>query len=119
MESKFVATGKKQKDVIVCDSSGTMTVTLWEKNIDILEEQASYCLQNFVARWVRLQQVLGDGDARITSHGNIGEVQQAEAASGYSEILNAAIIGVSPLTNCVTTNAFGFLNIYRRRALWT
>jgi len=50
MESKFVATGKKQKDVIVCDSSGTMTVTLWEKNIDILEEQASYCLQNFVAR---------------------------------------------------------------------
>ena len=25
--------------------------------------------------------------------------------------MNAAIIGVSPLTNCVTTNAFGFLNI--------
>ena len=30
--------------VIVCDSNGTVKVTLWEENIDILEQQTSYCL---------------------------------------------------------------------------
>ena len=33
MESEFVATGKKKQDVIVCDSSGTVRVTLWEETL--------------------------------------------------------------------------------------
>jgi len=120
MESKFVATGKKQQDVNLCDSSGTVRVTFWEENIDILEEQASYCLQNFVVYEFGFSKYLGMAmQGSHTSHGNIAEVQQAEEANGYSEILNAAIIGVSHLTIHVTTNAFVFRNIYRRRALRT
>jgi len=34
-------------------------VTLWEENIDVLEEQASYCLQNFVVREFGSSKYLG------------------------------------------------------------
>ena len=99
MESEFVATGKKKQDVIVCDSSSTVKVTLWEENIDILEEQASYCLQNFVVHEFSFSKYLGMAMDHewFPLHGDIREVRQADQESGCSKILNAAIIGVSHL----------------------
>ena len=110
MESEFVATGKKKQDVIVCDSSGTVKVTLWEENIDILEQQASYCLQNFVVREFGSSKYLGMAmqGSRVIPISDIGEVRQADEESGCSEILNAAIIGVSHLGThkiCLRCNA--------------
>jgi len=89
-----VATGKRKQDIIVCDSSGTVRVTLWEENIDILEEQASYGLQNFVVREFGSSKYLGMAmqGSQVIPIGDIGEVQQAEEAGGYSKILNAAIL---------------------------
>ena len=81
MESEFVATGKKKQDVIVCDSSGMVKV-LSGKNIDILEEQASYCLQNFVVREFGSSKYLGMAmeGSRVIPIGDIGEVKKVDAA---------------------------------------
>ena len=89
-----LGTGKKKQDVIVCDSSGTVKVTLWEENIDTLEQQASYCLQNFAVREFGSSKYLGMQRSRVIPNGDIGEVRQADEESGCSEILNPATIGV-------------------------
>lgn len=47
-DPELVGTGKKKQDIVVCDSSGTGRVTLWEENIDAVEEHACYTLHNFV-----------------------------------------------------------------------
>ena len=76
MESEFVATGKRKQDIIVCDSSGTVRVTPWEENINILQEQASYCLQNFVVREFGSSKYLGMAmqGSQVIPIGDIGEV---------------------------------------------
>lgn len=65
VESELVATGKQKQDVIVCDRSGSVKVTLWEENIDILEEQYS---SKLCRPQVQLQQVSRDGAARIKKY---------------------------------------------------
>ena len=113
MESEIVLTGKKKQDVIVGNSSATGKVTLWENNIDSLQEQASYTLENFVVCEYNnyyCSKYLGMGlqGSQIIPIGDIGNVKQAEEATTSSEILNAVIIGVSHLSNhklCLRCNA--------------
>ena len=54
-----------------------MKVTLWE---DILEQQASYCLQNFVVREFGSSKYLGMAmqGSRVIPIGDVGEVRQAD-----------------------------------------
>ena len=42
-----VSTGKIKQDVIIADDTGSCVLTLWEDNIDKLEEQVSYQLNRF------------------------------------------------------------------------
>ena len=93
--------------VIVCDSNGTVKVTIWEENIDILEQQTSYCLQNFVVRSSKYLEMAMQG-SWVIPVGDIWEVRQADEESGCSKILNAAIIDVSHLGThkiCLRCNA--------------
>ena len=46
----MVTGGKRKKDVVVADHSATSKVTLWEEDIDKLEEEQSHTLTNFVVR---------------------------------------------------------------------
>jgi len=51
-------------------------VTPWEENINILQEQASYCLQNFVVREFGSSKYLGMAmqGSQVIPIGDIGEV---------------------------------------------
>ena len=83
MESGLVATEKRKQDVIV--TAMPRWVTLWEENIDILEQQASsYCLQNFVVSEFGSSKYLGMAmqGSRVIPISDIGEARQADEESG-------------------------------------
>ena len=95
MESGLVATGKRKQDVIVCDSSATVKVTLWEENTDILEQQASYCLQNFVVC-----------ESRITLSVKTTKIRNFWKVS--SEPTPLAICNTSPVAHCKVVKCISF-----------
>ena len=96
-DPELVGTGKKKQDFIVADSSGTGRVTLWEENVDALEEQTCYTLENFIVRNYNCTKYLGMAMQRsqIIPIGDIGEVMQID--DGTIEIHDATIVGVSHL----------------------
>ena len=42
--------GKVKRDVSVADESGTARVSVWERNVNVMEKDRSYCLKNFMVR---------------------------------------------------------------------
>lgn len=49
---RAVSTGKVQ-DTIICDSSGSVNLSVWEDNVDQLEVGKSYCFHNVAVRSYR------------------------------------------------------------------
>lgn len=71
-----VASGKKKQDILIADLTGGARVTLWEENIDALEEQQSYHLKKFVVREYSCQKYLvkGRDGSEMLRIDDIGEV---------------------------------------------
>ena len=49
-EPKIVTGGKKKQEVVVSDSTATAHLTLWEDNVDTMEEESCYSLKAIVVR---------------------------------------------------------------------
>ena len=102
-EPIFVSTGKMKQDVIVADHTSTMKVTLWEDYVNVMEEDKSYSLTDFVVREYNYRQYLSmpKEGATVKPIEDIGEVDRPEDDSDYelvgSQISNAQIIGVPQL----------------------
>ena len=45
--------GRAKRDVFVADGSGTVRVSVWEENINVMEKDRSYCLKNFMVRGMK------------------------------------------------------------------
>ena len=67
----------KKQDVLVSDSTGIATVTLWEENIGDLQEDSCYRLENFVIKEYASKQyiIMSRSNSYIKPIPDIGLVQ--------------------------------------------
>ena len=97
-----VPIGKKKREVLVADSTGTGRVILWEEHVDDVDEQRSYLLKNFVIREYMSVKYLemGKDVGEIEEIADIGEVD-TKSDMLKEEVLqvwkNAVVIAVPKL----------------------
>ena len=89
--------GKCKQDVIVADSTGSITCVLWEGDIGMMEEKRSYRLQNVCVNSFRGKKFLSVGKetCEVSEVSDIGEVDiNFVSEDGLFHLEDVEIIGV-------------------------
>ena len=99
-----VTGGKKKRDLIVGDASGSCRCTLWEADIDRLEDEKCYRLKEFMVKEFRGEKYLSSTKQQsvIEEIGDIGDVEEEdeeEGASGCKQFDDVRVVGVDRLDN--------------------
>lgn len=94
--------GKTKQEVVVADSSGVMTVTLWEEKLDVLVVSKSYKLTDFMIRDFNMSKnlMLCRQGSNIKEVADIGPVQENTKhlkLEKSNHICNTHIIAVKQL----------------------
>ena len=99
METMFVSGGKRKRDVVVGDSTGTSKVTLWEEHVDAMDVETRYRLEKFVVREYASQKYLSmsRSGSVIVVIDDIGDVETVTYGTSAVTICNPEIIGVPQL----------------------
>ena len=80
------STGKEKKGVVIADHSKMAKMTLWEKHIGSLQEQASYRCENVVVReWSRTKYLSITKESRIVPRADIKDAKTVE--DGYQMLV--------------------------------
>ena len=90
-----------KQDVIIADSSCAARLTLWEEDIDRLEEGASYALDNLVVCSFQQSKYLSwpKEGGRMVEIQDIGDVVEDDVADDTETISNAEVVAVLMLEN--------------------
>ena len=99
-----VTGGKKKQDLIVGDASGSCRCTLWEADIDRLEDEQCYRLKELMVKEFRGEKYLSSTkeQSAIEEIGDIGDVEEEdeeEGASGCKQFDDVRVVGVDRLDN--------------------
>ena len=99
METMVVSGGKRKRDVVVGDSTGTSKVTLWEEHVDAMDVETRYRLEKFVVREYASQKYLSmsRSGSVIVVIDDIGDVETVTYGTSAVTICNPEIIGVPQL----------------------
>ena len=95
-----VTTGKTKQDTVIADSTGTLRLTLWEGDVDKLDEGKSYKLVNMLVRCYKGCNYLSfptDGSAHETTDVDTGSIDTESSIQHEPQKRTFEIIGVSKL----------------------
>lgn len=99
-----VSVNNTKQDVVIGDETGSMKLTLWNKDVNTLQDGESFLIENIQIRSFRNQKFLSstrDG-MKITSISDIGAVQNESADFEYGTIKKGRIVGVSEIIKLKT-----------------
>lgn len=104
-----VSSNLKKQEVTVADATGAIKVTLWEKSIDLLEEDKSYELKNFTVRMYKHEKYLSipKEGYEIKQIEDIADVVEDDLPDNSTTISNVKILGASInlYSECVACNS--------------
>lgn len=90
-----VNTGKQKQDIVIADSSGTATLTVWEKDIDKFKMLESYSIQRLIVRIFNETHYLSLPETAVVTHiDDIEGVSKVIDAPPEPQLENAQICGV-------------------------
>ena len=96
----IVSGGKRKQNVIIADTTGSATLTLWESDIDKLQEQESYHLIKLIVRINQGQHYLSSpiSGATIYHIDDLQDVIEADTQQPMDQTLHGVqVIGVPSL----------------------
>ena len=94
-----VSSTQTKQDVIVADSTGGIRLTLWNNDINMLEDEVSYNLENIQIRTFNNKQYLSstrDG-LKVSKIDDIKDIPTNFPYLDYGEITRACIVGVNEI----------------------
>ena len=104
-----VSPGLKKQEITVADSTAAIKVTLWEANVDSVEEDTSYELKNFTVRIYKHDKNLSipKEGAHIIEIVDIGTVAQDDLPDDTTTVSNVKIQGarMTSYVSCVACNS--------------
>ena len=99
-DEEKLTNGKCKQDVIVADSTGSITCVLWEGDIGMMEEKRSYRLQNVCVNSFRGNKFLSVGKetCKVSEVSDIGDVDiNLVSEDGLVHLENVEVIGVQSI----------------------
>ena len=97
-----VTGGKRKQDVVVADSTSSMTVVVWEDHIDSISSDVSYRLEDFMLKEYNMKKFLSmpRNGGKVVEVPDIGDVQSNCTLLDFESVnclFEAQIVGVPGL----------------------